>query len=157
MTTDNKTLADVQPGGRVRLEDALPPLPAPNYPVSKTGLQNNAYTASQMTDYARAALSARQPVGEPAMYQVHPRRFPAGEGWREVSKREFDDRGDFPGYPEAEWERRALYTAPPAQAVDLGAVRDAVQGITLGFDGDLPYIKGIAEALALIDSQAVGK
>ena len=45
---------------------------------------------------------------------------------------------------------------PPAQAVGLGAVREAVQQITLGFNGDLPYIKGIAEALALIDGgQAV--
>jgi hypothetical protein len=43
----------------------------------------------------------------------------------------------------------------PAQAIDLGALRDAVQGITVGFDGDLPYIKGIAEALALIN-KAVG-
>ncbi|HED4875610.1 TPA: hypothetical protein R4K21_001398 [Stenotrophomonas maltophilia] len=55
------------------------------------------------------------------------------------------------------WELwKAALAAPPAQAVDLGAVRDAVQGITLGFDGDLPYIKGIAAALALIDRQAVG-
>lgn len=44
----------------------------------------------------------------------------------------------------------------PAQAVDLGAVREALQRITLGFNGDLPYIKGIAEALALIDSKVVG-
>lgn len=172
------------------------------------------------------ALAARQPVGEPAMYQVRPRSFEDGEGWRKVTKREYDDRGPFPGYDETEWERRTLYAAPPAQqdseqgvklkealakcishgkdllvqldavtkdrdersvrhfdeltamrrdrdnwrgraelsdkkqpaqAVDLGAVRDAVQGITLGFDGDLPYIKGIAEALALIDGKAVGK
>lgn len=41
-------------------------------------------------------------------------------------------------------------------AVDLGAVRDAVHGIALGFDGDLPYIKGIAEALSLIDGKTVG-
>ncbi|WP_350260082.1 hypothetical protein [Stenotrophomonas riyadhensis] len=57
------TLADAQPGGRVRLGDQLPPLPYPNYPVSKTGLQNNAYTASQMWDYARAALSAQPSPG----------------------------------------------------------------------------------------------
>ena len=63
MTTDNKTLADVQPGGRVRLGGELPPLPYPNYPVSKTGLQNNAYTASQMWDYAIAALSAQPSPG----------------------------------------------------------------------------------------------
>lgn len=63
MTTDNKTLADAQPGGRARLGDQLPPLPHPNYPVSKTGLQNNAYTASQMLDYARAAISAQPSPG----------------------------------------------------------------------------------------------
>ena len=63
MTTDNKTLADVQPGGRVRLGDGLATLPHPNYPISKTGLQNNLYTASQMQDYARTALAASQPVG----------------------------------------------------------------------------------------------
>lgn len=59
MSGDIKTLADAQPGERVRLGDQLPPLPYPNYPVSRTGLQNNAYTASQMQDYARAALSAQ--------------------------------------------------------------------------------------------------
>lgn len=63
MNNDNKTLADAKPGGRVRLGDQLPPLPYPNYPVSKTGLQNNAYTASQMMDYARAALSAQPSPG----------------------------------------------------------------------------------------------
>ncbi len=30
MSNDNKTLADAQPGGRVRLGDQLPPLPYPN-------------------------------------------------------------------------------------------------------------------------------
>lgn len=63
MKTNDKTLADVQPGGRVRLGGELPPLPYPNYPVSKTGLQNNAYTASQMWDYAIAALSAQPSPG----------------------------------------------------------------------------------------------
>lgn len=65
------------------------------------------------------AIAARQPVGqEPAMYQVRPRSFDDGEGWREVTKREYDDRGPFPGYDEAEWERRTLYASPPARAVD---------------------------------------
>ncbi|MBD3825635.1 hypothetical protein [Stenotrophomonas sp.] len=54
--------AQVEQVGEVQ-GDALPALPYPNYPVSKTGLQNNLYTASQMQDYARAALAARQPVG----------------------------------------------------------------------------------------------
>jgi len=107
------------------------------------------------------ALAARQPVGEPAMYQVRPRSFPAGEGWREVSKRQFDDRGDFPGYPEAEWERRALYAAPPAQAVDLGKYRHALlrasgwarRSDVTSHAEDAGLLR---ELLALIDSQAVG-
>ncbi|WP_401742037.1 hypothetical protein [Stenotrophomonas geniculata] len=128
--------------------------------------------------------AARQPVGEPAMYQVRPRSFPAGEGWREVSKRQFDDRGDFPGYPEAEWERRALYAAPPAQAVDLDAMRALLQRRIEQWRSHLPadpgapgtreietkgehdynndvriYREGIAvmeQVLSKIDSQAVG-
>ncbi|XQA74648.1 hypothetical protein ACM9XA_03665 [Xanthomonas sacchari] len=91
--------------------------------------------------YGSSAIHARQPVGEPAMYQVRPRSFPAGEGWREVSKRQFDDRGEYPGYPEAEWERRALYTAPPApMGLSRAALVDnarnpkpaAPQGVDLG-------------------------
>lgn len=123
----------------------------------------------------REALAARQPVGEPATYQVRPRRFPAGEGWREVSKRQFDDRSDFPGYSEAEWERRALYAAPPAQAVDLGQFRGpiaawskhcahSIKGYESYQDSDLPdwmverrqQVRKCGELLALIDSQAVG-
>ncbi|HDS1537411.1 TPA: Lar family restriction alleviation protein [Stenotrophomonas maltophilia] len=50
--------------------DELPALPHPNYPISKTGLQNNLYTASQMQDYARTALAARQPAGEPVAVVV---------------------------------------------------------------------------------------
>ncbi|MDH7551838.1 hypothetical protein [Stenotrophomonas geniculata] len=72
------------------------------------------------------AIAARQPVGEPAMYQVRPRSFEDGEGWRKVTKREYDDRGPFPGYDETEWERRTLYAAPPAQVVDLDELRRAV-------------------------------
>lgn len=45
-------------------DKSLPPLPPPNYPVSKTGLQNNAYTESQMHDYARAALEAALSQGD---------------------------------------------------------------------------------------------
>lgn len=71
-----------------------------------------------------------QPMGqEPVMYQVRPRSLPAAEGWREVSKRQFDDRGEFPGYPETEWERRTLYAGPPAQAVDLEQFRESVEDL----------------------------
>lgn len=73
MSNHNKTLAEVQPGGKVRLGDRLPPLPYPNYPASKTGLQNNAYTASQMWDYARAALSA-----QPSPFETLPPEMRSG-------------------------------------------------------------------------------
>lgn len=72
MSNDNKTLADVQPGGRVRLGDSLPPLPGPRVTgydfdsvlrrVTMTG-----YTAEQMQDYARAALSAQPSPGATAL------------------------------------------------------------------------------------------
>lgn len=68
--SDNKTLADAQPGGRVRLGDALPPLPPMGYEVRGTGMGPHdvyytpaAYTAEQMQDYARAALSAQPSPG----------------------------------------------------------------------------------------------
>ncbi|HGM5918318.1 TPA: hypothetical protein ACKP5X_000581 [Stenotrophomonas maltophilia] len=64
------TLADAQPGGRVRLGDALPPLPPMGYEVRGTGMGPHdvyytpaAYTAEQMQDYARAALSAQPSPG----------------------------------------------------------------------------------------------
>ncbi len=88
----------------------------------------------------------------PAMYQVRPRSFPAGEGWREVSKRAFDDYGDFPGYPEVEWERRKLYAAQqPASAIDLGQFR-ALAGSWAkeaeGRESERGYIRGSGFALA---------
>lgn len=125
MSNDNKTLADVQPGGRVRLGDgplqkayddlrfyvdasqleleergisredaldiareseaalsaqpspggqggALPPLPPKDVVDTHlpTGVRIYGYTAEQMQGYARAALAARQPVGEPVALVV---------------------------------------------------------------------------------------
>lgn len=65
-----KTLADAQPGGRVRLGDALPPLPPMGYEERGTGMGPHdvyyspvAYTAQQMQDYAHAALSAQPSPG----------------------------------------------------------------------------------------------
>lgn len=63
MTTDNKTLAEAQPGGRVRLGDALPPTPPTDYNAYSDGSEP-LYTAEQMREYAGAALAARQPVGK---------------------------------------------------------------------------------------------
>lgn len=112
--------------------------------------------ASNQSSGNPGELAVDSQVGEPAMYQVRPRSFPAGEGWREVSKRQFDDRGEFPGYPESEWERRALYVAAPAQAVDLEQFRPAV--CALGLHADEPEdVDEAKRLLALIDSQAAVK
>ena len=62
MTKDNKPLADVQPGGRVRLGDVLPPLPKMQRFTNLYG-ETYAYSAEQMRDYARAALSAQPSPG----------------------------------------------------------------------------------------------
>ncbi len=73
MSNDNKTLADVQPGGRVRLGDGLPPLPKPGYVTGGDyGHEaHNAYTPEQLQDYARAALSAHpSPGGQDALAEA---------------------------------------------------------------------------------------
>ncbi|MDH0277284.1 MULTISPECIES: hypothetical protein [unclassified Stenotrophomonas] len=61
----DKTLADAQPGGRVRLGDALPPLPKAGYVTGGDfGHEaHNAFTPEQMRDYALAALSAQPSPG----------------------------------------------------------------------------------------------
>jgi len=60
------SLADVQPGGRVRLGDVLPPLPASSALCPTTG--EPLFSASKMTVYAQAsvqaALSAQPSPGE---------------------------------------------------------------------------------------------
>ncbi|HEL3791275.1 TPA: hypothetical protein UMT86_000901 [Stenotrophomonas maltophilia] len=119
--------------------------------------------AAVLRDYA--ALAARQPVGEPVTVEAVATVRSNGDGDRYIDWLTEGGIADLEVGAVLMVSDRAItdedgsgevYTAPPAQAVDLGAVRDAVREITLGFDGDLPYIKGIAEALALIDSQAVG-
>lgn len=157
MSNDNKTLADAQPGGRVRLGDQLPPLPYPNYPVSKTGLQNNAYTASQMWDYARAALSAQpSPGGQDALAEAARRvisDIDSGDYHGEISEATYAALEDTlaarqpvgepvfqvvegPGEHRPRGTRQLrefppigtkLYAAPPAQAVDLGQFRPMVE------------------------------
>ncbi|MFD0132278.1 hypothetical protein ACFVHT_25555, partial [Bacillus subtilis] len=57
-----RTLADAQPGGRVRLGDGLPPLPKMQRFTNLYG-ETYAYSAEQMWDYARAALSAQPSPG----------------------------------------------------------------------------------------------
>ncbi|WP_158704753.1 hypothetical protein [Stenotrophomonas maltophilia] len=106
------------------------------------------FTSKQMRDYARTALAARQPVGEPFAYgssadlQPIPASlyYPENEACRELY-----------GIP--------LYTAPPAQAVDLGQLQ---RYESIGSDGmnmervsDGRWVK-LDDVRALIDSQAVG-
>ncbi|OBU55489.1 hypothetical protein [Stenotrophomonas maltophilia] len=112
----------------------------------------------------RAALASRQPVGEPVAFD-YPKFNAVGMGCV------LEDRGVHflidaaqYGFDEALDQMKAtiesigpLYLAPPAQAVDLGAVREAVrkawQKCAAGESVDLQF----GTLLALIDSQAVGK
>lgn len=78
------TLADVQPGGRVRLGDVLPPLPRTHYNACGDGSEP-LYTAKQLRDYARAALSAQpsQPGQGDALHEAVGRIFGCdGSPWR---------------------------------------------------------------------------
>lgn len=143
--------------------------------ISEEGLQ---HALAAMAKDERYCTPARQPVGEPAMYQVRPRSFDDGEGWRQVTKRQFDDRGEFPGYPEAEWERRTLYAAPPAQqpaqAVDLADFKALYRAYVRLLDSGRDRIRDLGGACdpvdvmeandvdlqaarRVLDSQAVGK
>ncbi|PZT05483.1 hypothetical protein [Stenotrophomonas maltophilia] len=62
MSNDNKTLADVQPGGRVSLGDQPPALPRTHYNACGDGSEP-LYTGEQMREYALAALSAKPSPG----------------------------------------------------------------------------------------------
>ncbi|HGM4887656.1 TPA: hypothetical protein ACKPX2_000640 [Stenotrophomonas maltophilia] len=104
----------------------------------------------QALDAAITALAARQPVGEPVGYRW---RHSANEAWQ------------YSSVP-CGWEYEPLYAASPAQAVDLGQFRPAVELMEWQERGhahpDFPEgnPEKHAEALrllALIDSQAVGK
>ncbi|TIE21030.1 hypothetical protein DI041_03845 [Stenotrophomonas maltophilia] len=175
MSTD-KTLADVKPGGRVRLGDGLPLLP--EFGINTTNhasVRVQGYTAQQMRDYARAALSAQpSPGGQDAraQFEVFWAKYTANvEGvklardeevalerekatklahWMEAWNAALADRqpvgepvavvgADFDLFwigsgPIAPLVERnglrpgsKLYAAPPAQAVDLGAVHALLQ------------------------------
>lgn len=65
--SNDKNLADVQPGGAVRLGGELPPLPNPWYRPSSSNapFDLDLYSEEQIRDYARAALSAQpSPAGQ---------------------------------------------------------------------------------------------
>ncbi|MBN4945366.1 hypothetical protein JY432_04855 [Stenotrophomonas maltophilia] len=117
MTTDNKTMADVQPGGRVRLGDVLPPLPKMQRFTNLYG-ETYAYSAEQMRDYAQAALAARQPVREIDEAAVLRRAAAVLYMW-EDDPNLTGYMGDFKDACGI-LELLAQHAGPPAQAVDLG-------------------------------------
>lgn len=59
--SNDKTLVDAQPGGRVRLGDQLPPLPASSAHCPATG--EPLFSVAKMKLYAQAALSAQPSPG----------------------------------------------------------------------------------------------
>ncbi|MCU1215905.1 hypothetical protein JAK24_05940 [Stenotrophomonas maltophilia] len=121
------------------------------------------YTLSDVHEaYSRGKRdAARQPVGEAVAWMTHhdePMLFPTA--------------AEAAAYCEDDEQPVPLYTAPPAQAVDLGAVREALQaaeGLATvcasvdGYSREEVAASGramrqqFADALAKVDSQAVGK
>lgn len=147
------TLADVQPGGTVRLGDALLPCPfcgndAEFVPYKNNGLtlkcksmgciQRNQRTLRYGIDWLRTSmtehwnarvLSARQPVGEPEIeFQARlmdvKTNLPT-ENWRHSPIYE-ENPGRGTHYW-VEYRKRYIYYAPPAQAVDLEQFRPFVE------------------------------
>lgn len=151
MTTDNKTLADVQPGARVRLGDALPPLPKPGYVTGGDyGHEaHNAYTPEQMRDYARAALSAQPSPG-------------SQDALAEAARRVISDvdSGDYGGtISMATYDAlvSALTARQPAGEIDEAAVLRRAAAVLYmweddpnltGYMGDFKDACGILELLA---------
>ncbi|HGK7302417.1 TPA: hypothetical protein ACJ509_004006 [Stenotrophomonas maltophilia] len=147
------------PAGQV---DALPPLPKAR--VIGAGRHapiklHYGYTAEQMQNYAQAALAARQPVGEEPIGRVFSAHGILGIEWRDGM------------VPPA---GATLYAAPPAQAGDLGPVREALQAAARSLrtiadsTKDTEFLETASEIRAyagsrascaeqaLIDSKAVG-
>ncbi|MEC4337705.1 hypothetical protein VPH13_03060 [Stenotrophomonas pavanii] len=213
MSNDNKTLADVQPGGRVRLGDQaerprfeawgrteglplaraklggyafevtakawlawqyLSAQPSPGGQDARAqfegyrggdcerdaqGYYVNSRTAQDWAMW-QAALSARQPVGEPAAW-VHEE-----DPERVISARQkataLRDQGAS-GSSVRPYSVPAYLHAPPAQAVDLANVIDQIaqqwDGCNYDAVGETIDVGQAIRAAAgrLIDSQAVGK
>jgi hypothetical protein len=179
MTTDNKTLADVQPGGRVRLGDQaalkrlhahLTAYPPPCNPedVAVLGAALSAQPSPGGQDAPERCAECRHTT-----FEVHPdghicvhcklivaARQPVGEPVGTVHSGKYAS-----GMPwcEVEWHipqpaGTKLYAAP-AQAVDLGQFREAVAyaARSADFATHVEIGSKLRELLALIDGKAVGK
>lgn len=180
MSTD-KTLADVQPGARVRLGDALLPCPFCGAPAERidfgigsgeneggsciactvcqhSGPIEFGYKENFISNWNRRSLAARQPVGE-----IPSKVLSAISGLAHVAKANVPSLADKHVAIIDAW----LYAAPTAQAVDLGQFREAVlcwrreqwSRTTYVPDSESSPDANVEKAdrlLALIDSQAVG-
>ncbi|YCT77642.1 hypothetical protein QV000_07220 [Stenotrophomonas maltophilia] len=96
---------------------------------------------------AEAELAARQPVGEPvAWMHTHKTTGQVKFGLSPMYDCDFNAEN---------WDSVALYAAP-AQAVDLGPMRDVFRRWHANELNSTDAMLALVEALALIDSQAVG-
>ncbi|MCU1068717.1 hypothetical protein [Stenotrophomonas maltophilia] len=167
MSNDIKNLADVQPGGRVRLGDQAERARFEAW-IAGRGLDITRWSDGSYTDvsvalqwfaWQEAALAARQPVGEPVGWYTE-------DHLTDRSATTYDctvaDRWRAKGWPVA-----PLYAAP-AQAVDLERFRGTVKSQysmtewmhRCGFVSAEKLEeskKNHDHLMALIDSKAVGK
>lgn len=145
-----RTLADVQPGGRVRLGDVLVTsemVDAACRAYFDTAEDSVAVDHTCMEAALKAALAARQPVGEPVF-----RERPTHNAYR----------GSFSGpcrcwadADHAVGNEVMRYAAPPAQVVDLGRFRKLASWVAncAGHGINDAQRRMGEELLALIDSQ----
>ncbi|MCU1204281.1 hypothetical protein JAK25_10295 [Stenotrophomonas maltophilia] len=218
MTNDNKTLADVQPGGRVRLGDqasaqgcdelrmrtdgeraaylegvaegrraVLSAQPSPGGQEVLETVEElaelNRTCAALDPDYKGptdaavqaviTALAARQPVVVDLPESLHDRvealrevaaRQPVGEPVCFISPidaSQLRSKDKTLRWTGTYWDRPGddavpVYLGPPAQAVDLGPVRDVFRRWHANELNSTDAMLALVEALAVIDSQAVG-
>lgn len=142
---NDKTLADVQPGGMVRLGDALPPLPKPGYFTGGDyGHEaHNAYTPEQMRDYARAVLSAQpSPGGQGDALVTDEMVQAACKVWAET-----------PGQGE-DWMRTALQAALAARQPVGEPVARLIEAVEGECDGLVISMETAAAILAHVSPAA---
>jgi hypothetical protein len=129
------------------------------------------FTSKQMRDYARTALAARQPVGEPVAEAIEQLSddvescvsdacayLASDSGWDDYGIYRDDAKERYRALP----DRIRALANPPAQAVDLGPFRPFVEAqrneyISHGLTSENASVAECDELLAMIDSQAVGK
>ncbi|MBH1637809.1 hypothetical protein I5U65_22310 [Stenotrophomonas maltophilia] len=123
-----------------RLQDALP----------TTGINGWAKGVDVLERLLRDSLAARQPVGEPVADAVRTLAYDAIDRFL---RNNMDDAA----YAEYVEHLEALWAAVPAQVVDLGPVRDVFRRWHANELNSTDAMLALVEALAVIDSQAVGK